>query len=94
IGYREKPNEILIENPVLQDVSTARYATLPAGHPLGYHDAVLNLFKDFYEAVKNKKEPAPISRPGFKTGYDEMIILDAILQSKNSRQWVKVKWKG
>ena len=94
IGYREKPNEILIENPVLQDVSTARYATLPAGHPLGYHDAVLNLFKDFYEAVKNKKEPSPISRPGFKTGYDEMIILDAIIQSKNSRQWVKVKWKG
>jgi len=90
IGYREKPNEILIESPTLQDEATSKYATLPAGHPLGYYDAILNLFKEFYYVVNNKKETAAISRPTFKTGYEEMKILDAILESNNKRNWVKV----
>jgi predicted dehydrogenase len=90
IGHRDKPNEILIESPALQDKSTARYATLPGGHPLGYHDAELNLFNDFYNVIKTGKEDSPVSRPAFKTGYDEMMILDAIVKSNKSRQWVKV----
>ena len=92
IGYREKPNEILIENPVLQDKSTAKYASLPAGHPLGYHDAVLNLFQDFYDVIKSNKETSPVSRPTFETGYDEMKILAAMVDSQSSRQWAQVKW--
>ena len=90
IGYREKPNETLIENPVLQDPSTARFASLPAGHPLGYHDAVLNLFKDFYQAVREGKADDE-SRPTFRTGYEEMKILAAILESNKKRSWAKVK---
>jgi predicted dehydrogenase len=92
IGYREKPNEILIENPILQDPSTSKFATLPAGHPMGYLDAILNLFEDFYGVIKTKKETTPVSRPVFQTGYNEMIILEAALKSAKSRQWVEVKW--
>jgi len=89
IGYRDKPNEILIESPVLQGKSTAKYATLPTGHPLGYHDAVLNLFKDFYSAIL-KGESKSSSRPTFKTGYDEMKILDAVIKSNKERRWVSL----
>jgi predicted dehydrogenase len=90
IGYRDKANEILIENPTLQDSSTAGYANLPAGHPLGYHDAVHNLFKDYYRAVAGQ-EPATKMRPTFETGREEMGILAAILESHRKRTWVEVK---
>jgi predicted dehydrogenase len=91
IGHRSTPNETLLEAPALVTPALAGYATLPGGHPLGYHDAVLNLFRDFYEAVKNNgKETAPIPRPTFATGCDEMRILDAVVRSKNSRSWTKV----
>jgi predicted dehydrogenase len=92
IGYREKPNEILIENPILQDPSTSKFATLPAGHPMGYLDAILNLFEDFYGVIKTKKETTPVSRPVFQTGYNEMVILEAALKSARSRQWAEVMW--
>lgn len=90
IGHREKANEILIENPTLQDPSTAAYASLPAGHPLGYHDAVMNLFKDYYEAVEGGGKGGEL-RPTFQTGFEEMKILEAILASHKKRSWVTVK---
>ena len=90
IGHREKANEILIENPTLQDPSTAAYASLPAGHPLGYHDAVMNLFKDYYEAVDKGGKGREL-RPTFQTGFEEMKILEAILASHKKRSWVEVK---
>lgn len=89
IGYRDRPNEELIENPSLQDPKSARYATLPAGHPLGYHDAVLNLFRDFYEAVE-KGGQSPSDLPDFHTGLDEMKILEAVVASSESHSWVEV----
>ena len=70
IGHRDTPNETLIESPVLQNPETAAYASLPTGHPLGYHDAMLNLMRDFYDVVKaGGKEPArALPRPTFRTG--------------------------
>ena len=91
IGHRDKPNETLIESPLLQQEESQKYATLPAGHPLGYNDAVLNLFKDYYDAVKNKSNDDGSDRPTFKTGYDEMKILDAIMKSVDERTWVSIK---
>ena len=91
IGWRDRPNETLIESPVLQDPVTAAYASLPTGHPLGYHDAVLNLFRDFYDVVKSGKEkPGGLPRPTFRTGADEMRILKAVVESTRKRGWVKV----
>lgn len=90
IGHREKENEELIENATLQDPASARYATLPAGHPLGYRDAVHSLLRDFYEAVE-RGDSGGESRPTFRTGLDEMKILEAVLESSRRRQWVMVK---
>jgi len=91
-GYREKANEELIESPYLLAPEAARFSTLPAGHPLGYHDAVLNLFKDFYKAINDGEGAAnKMNRPTFRTGYDEMRILDAIIISVRQKRWEKVK---
>ncbi len=90
IGYRDKANEVLTESPVLQMESTARYATLPSGHPVGYYGAVLNLFNDFYNAVKQNSVPNELGRPTFETGFEEMCILKAILKSVKEKTWVLV----
>jgi predicted dehydrogenase len=91
VGWRDRANETMIESPVLQDAATAPYATLPTGHPMGYHDAILNLFKDFYEAVKSGGKAAPaLPRPTFRTGADEMRILAAVVESNRTRRWVRV----
>jgi predicted dehydrogenase len=92
IGHRDRPNETLIEGPVLQSPETAAYASLPSGHPLGYHDAMLNLMRDFYAAVKGGEAPvSTLPRPGFRTGWDEMRILAAVVESNAKRTWVKVR---
>jgi predicted dehydrogenase len=88
IGHRDKANEVLIENATLQDQSTARYATLPAGHPQGYYEAMMHMFKDFYEALPGQGTPL---RATFETGREEMKILEAILASHRQRRWVEVK---
>jgi predicted dehydrogenase len=92
IGHRDKPNETLIESPVLQDPATSSYATLPTGHPMGYHDAILNLMRDFYDVVKagGKEADRALPRPTFRTGFDEMRILKAVVESNRKRSWVKV----
>jgi predicted dehydrogenase len=92
VGHRDAPNETLIESPVLQSPETAPYASLPTGHPLGYHDAMLNLMRDFYDVVKagGKECDRALPRPTFRTGYDEMRILSAVVESNKKRTWVKV----
>lgn len=90
IGYRDKPNEVLTESPILQMDASSGYATLPAGHPVGYYSAVMNLFKDFYSMVIDGAEPSEMGRPTFQTGYDEMLILDAIIKSVETGAWTSV----
>jgi predicted dehydrogenase len=92
VGHRDAANETLIESPVLQCPESAAYASLPTGHPLGYHDAMLNLMRDFYDVVKaDGKEPKRVlPRPTFRTGYEEMRILAAVVESNRKRAWVNV----
>jgi len=88
IGHRFGPNEELIENSQIMHPSAARFAVLPAGHPLGYFDAVLHLFKDYYDAIEaGEGASQTTSRPTFYTGYDEMKILEAIIVSNKQRKW-------
>jgi predicted dehydrogenase len=91
IGHREKPNEVLIENATLQDPATARYATLPAGHPQGYHDAMMNMFRDYYDELAGKTVARAAPRATFATGRVEMKILAAVLASHREKRWVEVK---
>ena len=91
IGHRERPNETLIESPLLQGPESRQWATLPAGHPLGYNDAVLNMFKDYYRAVETGSRDSGSSRPTFMTGYEEMKILDAVVRSVRKRKWITIE---
>ena len=93
IGHREKANEIFYESSQLQTEDTRRYALLPTGHPMGYHDAVFNLFRDFYEAAAAKRTGQPVATtlPDFGTGHEMMCIIDAAVESDRSGGWAAVR---
>ena len=92
IGHREKGNEVFFESSVLQDESARRYAGLPTGHPMGYHDAVFNLFRDYYEALAAKRAGRPFQTgfPGFRTGHEMMCVIDAAVESDRTGRWTAV----
>jgi predicted dehydrogenase len=93
IGHREKANEVFYESSLLQTEDTRKYATLPTGHPLGYHDAVFNLFRDYYEALAAKRAGRPYKAilPDFRTGHEMMCVIDAAVRSDRSGTWAKVQ---
>jgi predicted dehydrogenase len=92
IGHRERANEVFYESSRLQAEGTRRYALLPTGHPIGYHDAVFNLFRDYYEALAAKREGKPYRAtfPDFRTGHEMMCVIDAAVESDRTGRWVKV----
>lgn len=93
IGHREKGNETFYESSQLQTEETRKYATLPTGHPIGYHDAVFNLFRDYYEALSAKRAAKPYRAtvPDFATGHDMMCVIDAAVESDRSGRWTEVR---
>jgi predicted dehydrogenase len=92
IGRRDRGNETFYESSQLQAPETARFAALPTGHPMGYHDAVYNLFREFYAAAAAKREGRPFtaSFPGFAAGHEAMRIIDAAVASSRAGHWVRV----
>jgi len=92
IGHRDRGNELFYESAALQADGTQKYAALPTGHPMGYHDAVYNLFRDYYEALGAKRagKPYEVRFPDFRTGHAEMCVIDAAVESSKTGRWVKV----
>jgi predicted dehydrogenase len=93
IGRRDEANQTFFESPLLQTEETRKYAKLPSGHPMGYMDATLNLFSDFYAAVCAKREGRTItnSSPDFAAGHAEMRVLEAAIKSRDTGAWIKVR---
>jgi len=90
VGYREKANEVLIKDPSLLKEAARRYAHYPGGHPEGYPDGPKNLFGNVYRKVMGEAEA--IDYPTFADGHRAVAIVEAILASHKSRQWVKVTY--
>ena len=74
IGHRDKANEIFYESSGLQTGGTGKYMSLPTGHPMGYHDAMYNLFKDYYDTLIFHKAGREYQStlPDFKTGHERL----------------------
>ncbi|MBU1449143.1 MAG: Gfo/Idh/MocA family oxidoreductase [Bacteroidetes bacterium] len=93
IGYREKANEILIKDPSLLNAKARAYAHYPGGHPEGYPDGPKNLFNNVYDFIRKGKDPQKDKTdfPTFADGHYENKIIEAVLKSSISKEWVKVK---
>jgi predicted dehydrogenase len=92
IGYREKPNEILIKDPSLLHEAAKEYAHYPGGHPEAYPDGPKNLFRNVYRAIEAGQMPAEPDWSTFEDGHKEMAICDAVLESNQAQCWTDVKY--
>ena len=94
IGRRVRANELLCKDPVLMDSTAARYAGAPGGLEEGYLDTFKNIFSDVYEYIKKGEvlDSEAVPFPTFKTGYEQICIVDAVMKSSVSGTWEKVAY--
>jgi len=90
IGYREKPNEILMKDPSLLKPRAKEYAHFPGGHNEAYPEGPMNLFEKFYRHIRGELDE--VKYPTFEDGHDELCICEAALKSARSKQWVDVAY--
>lgn len=92
-GNRDSNNEEIIRNPNFLTPEARRYASLPAGHPEGWHDAFKNNLTAFYgfirEGKKHGTDKADFAT--FEDGHYIMKLMEAILQSGRERRWISVE---
>lgn len=78
---------VLPRDPAILRPEAARLCTLPAGHPQGYHDCFDLFVADSYHAMRTG-ELLP-GTPTIVQGLAASSIIDAVLASAASRQWVQ-----
>jgi predicted dehydrogenase len=90
IGRRDRACEVLPKDPALQTPESRGYAAYPGGHPEGYPDTFVQLFKDVYGYIAAGDFRAPRTFPTFETGHDELVLCEAIAESAQKKSWVSV----
>lgn len=87
-GRRDSGNPVFIKDPSLLAPGARTFADLPGGHSEGYDDTFKQVFRRFYASI-----PSPDMKPEypqFVDGLRQLTILDAVLESNQSRKWVDV----
>lgn len=92
IGFREKPNEILLKDPALMQPETRSYAAYPGGHAEGYPDTFVRHFSDIYHYIEHGDFSLPPSFPTLEEGHRELLLCEAIQHSASERRWVTVQY--
>jgi predicted dehydrogenase len=90
IGRRDRACEVLPKDPALQSPESRGYAAYPGGHPEGYPDTFVQLFKDVYAYIAAGDFRAPRTFPTFETGHEELVLCEAIAESAQNKSWVTV----
>lgn len=88
IGHRDSPNQIIIKDPALLTARARSYADLPGGHSEGYDDTFKQVFRRFYHSIAEPQ--TSVEYPQMLDGLRQMKILEAELESHQSRRWVEV----
>lgn len=90
LGYRDRPNEVLMRDPALLNPNIRLFANYPGGHNEGFPDTFKQLFRAIYGYIEAGDWQAPRPFPTFADGHKEAILCEAILQSHREQRWVKV----
>lgn len=91
IGRRERTNESMIKDASLMHPELRGIPHYPGGHPEGYSEGPLNLFKKVYGFIANGAKGTP-NFSTFQDGHNEIAICEAILESSKKKSWVKVSY--
>jgi predicted dehydrogenase len=93
MGYRDKPNELLLADAALFSPEARSSIHHPGGHNEGWPDALKNMMLNYYTFIREGKDPLKdkTNFATFEDGHISMSITDAILESHEQQKWVKVK---
>ncbi len=93
LGHRDKPNQLLTDDPSLLKKNIAASANYPGGHIEGWPDAFKNMMQEYYSYIASGKRIQD-EKPGFATFFDGanvMAIIDAVIESNERNCWVDVQ---
>jgi predicted dehydrogenase len=92
IGYRDRPNEVLVKDPALLAEEARPAARYPAGHAEGFPDSHTAINRAVYEYIRagGRQSGRPPDFPTFADGHRENVILECILKSAREARWVEV----
>lgn len=79
-------SQVIAREPAALGEDAARLSTVPAGHPMGYLDAFQAFARDVYASVRGER---PSGLPDFNDGARANRLIDAVLESSASGQWVE-----
>ena len=90
VGYRERPNELLIRDPALLSDATRPFANYPGGHNEGFPDTFKQCFRAFYDAIEEGGSSVSPPFATFADGHREILLCEAILASHREGRWVTI----
>jgi predicted dehydrogenase len=88
IGRRNEYNQAILKDPSLLLGDAKTFADIPGGHSEGYDDSQKQNFRRFYRTVADRN--APVEYPQFIDGLRQLMILEAVLKSSDTRAWADV----
>lgn len=83
-----KGNTIQARDPQLLSPDAARVTRIPAGHPEGYFDAFTSFMLDVKDKIAGGN---PLGFPTFADGVRSARIINAVMRSSKSNEWVSVE---
>jgi predicted dehydrogenase len=86
VGSRSGPR-LVLRDPASLSSAARPYATLPGGHPQGYHDCFDAFVADTYAAIRGQD---PDGLPRFGDGLRAVRITQAVLESAATQRWTEV----
>ena len=92
LGYRGRPNELLIKDPALLAPAAQAIARYPGGHDEGFadtHTAIQRAIFEFIRAGGYASGQQP-NFPTFAAGHRENVIADSLLRSAREERWIDV----
>lgn len=92
LGYRNKPNEVMLKDPALMLPESRPYAAYPGGHAEGYPDTFARHFTDVYQYIQDGNYHKKPTFPTFEDGRRELVIGESVLRSIQEKRWVKIEY--
>jgi len=90
LGYRDKPNELLLKDPSLLSPEARAITSYPGGHNEGFPDTFKQLTAKVYAYLRKGDFSTQPDFPTFADGHYEMQLCEAIEKSANEGRWMDV----
>ncbi len=92
VGTREFGTQIVRASPNTLTGEAVRFATLPAGHPVAWTDALTNGIREYYKSIdEGTYSQNTMTYSTFSDGVQIMKLVEACLRSAKSGDWVLVQ---